>query len=642
MTGTPDRRADGRGALLVGVALAAAMTASPLHAFTLFGHAFFEKDKAADDISPDAQRYEVSLDVADGGDDLKSAIEAASALWSGREETPPPSSAALISRVDAEYGRITAALYQAGRYGGSVKITVDGRDPDAIAPDAKLPQPVKVAIAVEPGPLFRFGRVAIDGAPTPGPEDEGVKLALPADAGLVTGKPAKADIVLQSERLIVDAWRRRGHPLAEVVKRDTVANHADRTLDVSLTVDPGPEAGFGPIAVTGTRRMDAAYVAYMTGIRPGDPYAPKAIARAEKNLRRLGVFSSQRIEEGKKLDGDGRLPLTAQLAERPLRMFGGGVSYSTLDGAGLEGYWQHRNLFGKAESLRLSASVSGVDSLDPSNFTYSAGATFVKPGVLTPFTDFTAALSASREDLDTYTEDRVEAKAGLSHALSEALTATFGGSLVATRDRDDSGERRFLLASLPGELIWDDRDDKTDPHRGVNALGHLEPFYEIRGGHAGVIAKASAASYLSLDADGRLVLAGRIAGGSILGAPASGLPDSRLFYAGGGSSVRGYTYRGLGPTDAAGNITGGRSFLEASAEVRARISEAFGVAVFADAGNAFAQSYPDFDEGIRMAVGAGIRYYTGLGPIRLDVALPVSGKQGSDGYGLYIGLGQSF
>ena len=89
-------------------------------------------------------------------------------------------------------------------------------------------------------------------------------------------------------------------------------------------------------------------------------------------------------------------------------------------------------------------------------------------------------------------------------------------------------------------------------------------------------------------------------------------------------------------------MVGGRSKLEGSVELRARMTDSFGVVGFVDAGNAFASSYPDFSESLRLAAGGGLRYYTGLGPVRLDVAVPLDPKPGDSAFGLYIGLGQSF
>jgi translocation and assembly module TamA len=620
--------------------LSASLPIQEAAAFELFGHRFFEA--APDpDISPDAQRYTVAIDTVGADDDLHTAVLAASALWTGRDDTPPPSTAAFLSRVNAEYGRITAALYRVGHYGGTVEITIDGRDPDAIAPDAVLPQPVKVAMRITPGPLFRFGKVEITGAPPPGPGDTDFKKSTPAEIGLAADEPARAGAVTASEKLLIDAWRRRGYPLASVVKRDTIAEHDTSTLDVTIAVDPGPAATFGPLAVTGTSRMDRDYTAWMTGIEPGAPYDPAVIERGQKNLRRLQVFSSQRIEEAKALGPNGELPLTLNVAERPLRMFGGGVSYATEDGAGVEAYWQHRNLWGHAESLKLSSAVNGIAGVDPKDFNYDLSATFTRPGVITPFTDFTALLEATRETPDTYTETAITAKVELSHAITEELTASLGLGVTASRDKDAQGTDNFLLTGLPLGLTYDSRDDKTDPHDGFNAKASAEPFYEANFGNAGVITDASVASYLPIDREGGFVIAGRLAAGSVIGAPIDEMPNGRLYYAGGGSSVRGYAYRSLGPKEN-GVVTGGLSHLEGSLELRAKVTDSFGVVGFVDAGNAFASSYPDFADGMRYATGAGIRYYTGLGPVRLDVAVPLDPEPGDSTFAVYIGLGQSF
>lgn len=613
--------------------------APPATAFELFGRRFFEAAPDSE-LSPDAQRYEIAIDTVGADDDLHAAVLAASSLWADRDGTPPPSTAAFLSRVNGEYARLTAALYREGRYGGAIDISIDGRDPDAIAPDEALPQPAKVSVRIEPGPLFRFGKVEIDGAPLIADEQD-FKVNTPDDAGLVSGAPARAGAVTQSEKLLIDAWRARGHPLASILSRDTVARHDADVLDVVIKVDPGPAATIGPLSVTGTGRMDASYTAWMTGLKQGAPYDPAAIARGEKNLRRLEVFSTQRIEEGKALGANGELPLTLNVAERPLRVFGGGVSYATEDGAGLEAYWQHRNLFGHAERLRLEAAVSGVDSVDPRNFNFKAGASFVRPGVITPFTDFTAKLEATRETPDTYEEQAVKAGIGLSHAFSEQLSGSVGLSVAYSSDEDVGGRDQFLMTSLPVGLGYDSRDDKTDPHTGFHVSLNAEPFYEASFGNIGLITDGSVAAYRALDTKGRFVVAGRLAAGSVIGAPASELPNGRLYYAGGGSSVRGYAYRSLGP-EQGGAVVGGLSHLEGSLELRARLNDSFGVVGFVDAGNAFASSYPDFGSGLRLAAGAGVRYYTGLGPIRLDVAVPLDARSGEAGYGLYLGLGQSF
>ena len=135
--------------------------------------------------------------------------------------------------------------------------------------------------------------------------------------------------------------------------------------------------------------------------------------------------------------------------------------------------------------------------------------------------------------------------------------------------------------------------------------------------------------------------AARIGFGSLAGADLENIPANRRFFAGGGGSVRGYAFRSLSPMRA-GEPIGGRSLLEGSLEARIRITDTIGIVPFIDAGGAFRESYPDFGERLRFSAGLGLRYYTGIGPIRLDVAIPLQKVAGQRGYGVYLGIGQAF
>ncbi len=178
----------------------------------------------------------------------------------------------------------------------------------------------------------------------------------------------------------------------------------------------------------------------MTGLRPGIQYDPDDLVRAQKNLRRLQVFASQRLVEADKVTPEGTLPIEVQVAERLPRVFGGGASFSTTEGAGVEGYWEHRNLFGQAERLRLEGRVAGIASTDPTDFSYFAGATFTKPGIVTPWTDLTAALTGEREVLDAYTQNTIRARVGLAHEFYEGLKGEAALNVEAVRVEDAAVE----------------------------------------------------------------------------------------------------------------------------------------------------------------------------------------------------------
>ena len=153
--------------------------------------------------------------------------------------------------------------------------------------------------------------------------------------------------------------------------------------------------------------------------------------------------------------------------------------------------------------------------------------------------------------------------------------------------------------------------------------------------------KGFASAYHALDEDRRFILAGKTAAGSIVGAGLFDVPPQRRFYVGGGGSLRGFNYQSASPHNAAGNIIGGMSFFTASAEMRVKITDTIGIVPFFDMGAAFASEWPDFN-GLRYSAGIGLRYYTAIGPVRLDFAVPINRQQGNSGYGIYVSLGQSF
>ncbi len=150
-------------------------------------------------------------------------------------------------------------------------------------------------------------------------------------------------------------------------------------------------------------------------------------------------------------------------------------------------------------------------------------------------------------------------------------------------------------------------------------------------------------TYRGFGEDDRLVLAGRVQAGTILGSSVAGTPRDYLFYTGGGGSVRGQPYQSLGVQVIGGGTvrSGGLSFAALSGELRARIGEKLGLVAFYDAGFVSSGDLFGGADGFHAGAGIGLRYDTGIGPIRIDLAGPVAGATG-DGVQLYVGIGQSF
>ena len=633
------RRLDGLVLLpLLCTVLFAALAPAPAAAFEIFGVRIFGSDP--EPPPPDAVFYTVELTLLDEDDSLVKRLRGASRLFEEVEE-PSPAPAALIATARGDYQRILASLYAEGHYGGTISIMIDGREASGLAPDAPIGDVASVMITVDPGPLYLFDNVAITNEPGPVLNDRTLP-DTPQELGLRQGEPARSTVVLASEASLVQLWRERGHPKAEIAARTAVAEHARDELNVAIDVAPGPAAVFGGTTVSGTERMSPAFVAWYAGIEPGEPFDPDDLERARDQLRRLEVFQAYRIVEAPTVRDDGTLPIELKLAERKRRVIGAGAKFSSVDGFGGEVYWRHRNLFGEAEQLRLSASVGGVGADDPQEYNYRVAAEFLKPGVITPYTDLLASVYAEQDAPDTYRARTIGARVGLAHRIGDRLTIDgFAQAEASTIDMTDVGDGDFLFLSTPVAVNYDASNDEYDPTRGFKIGGKLEPYYEVQFNNVGLVSELEGSVYYGL-ANDRLVLAARASVGSIVGAPLDETPATRLFYAGGGGSIRGYPYRGVGPIDADGDVIGGRSYLTGSLEARVRVTENIGVVPFFDFGNAFRSEYPDFEEPLRYAVGIGARYKTGLGPLRLDVAVPLDPLDGDPSFAFYIGLGQAF
>ncbi len=641
--------------LLLFTALLPVMAATPAHAFELFGIKLWGKDKAeeADDVIAEPKRYKVEVTSSgnrtnkDGkAADVDDLIKGASRLVAD-EKKAASGSGGLLAKARGDYRRLLMALYGEGRYGGTISIKVDGQEVADLPADTQLPDTSNIVINVDPGPQFLFARASITELAPP-VEERRNKLQTPEEAGFKSGELAKSGVILKAERLAVEAWRRQGYAKAKIANENVVADHAGNVVDADITVEPGQVAHYGPLTVQGTARMDPEFVAYMADLKPGERYNPADLERTRRRLARMDVFRSTTIQEAQEIDRDGSLPLDLIVQERKPRRFGVGANYSTLDGAGVEAFWMHRNLFGKAERLRFDAKVSGIggsqdSSFDPKNFTYQLGTTFTKPGVFTPDTDFVSSLTGKREVLDNYTETSVNGQAGFTHIFDEYMSGRLFANVSHARFDDDYyGKRDFFTVGMLGGILLDKRNSQTNATSGYYADGVIEPFYEIKNGSFSTKFTAEGRGYYGFGENDRVVLAGRLKVGSIVGADMKDLPPDKVFFAGGGGSVRGYAYRSIGVKKPGDVVIGGRSLVEMSGEVRTKVTDSIGVVGFVDGGYVGEETYPDFAENLRLGAGAGLRYDTSLGPIRFDVAVPLNRSKGDSSFAFYVGIGQAF
>ena len=572
----------------------------------------------------------LDLNVSGGSDDLRSELKDAMSLYAlvDAEDATPQ---ALIAAAQADYSRIVAALYGGGRFSPTVSIKVDGREAAGISP-FEAPQSIKtILIKVDPGPRFRYGRAEIaplaDGTEIP-PEFR-------------TGERASTTPIRDAVSAGVSGWRNVGHAKARLEDQQIIADHPNRELDVRLRLAPGPQLRFGAVEVTGNDRVRRTRIREIAGLPQGDVFDPEEIADAERRLRDTGVFSSVAVSEAETPNADGTLDLALQVAEQKPRRFGFGAEVSTQEGGKISAFWLHRNLFQGAERLRVEGEVSGVGT-DADEMDYALTLTYGRPATFTPDAEFYLTAGVERLNEPGFTSNQAGLIAGLSHRFSDQLTASFGLGYRYLDTDDAFGEREFQLLLATFGATYDTRNNSLNPSSGYYLSATGTPFLGLDETESGMRLTSDARAYFGFGTDDRFVLAGRAQIGSVWGPSLEDTVPDYLFYSGGGGTVRGVPYQSLGVTLDNDEFTGGQSFAAVSAELRATVRENIGLVGFYDAGMITEESGFAGDSDWHAGAGIGLRYNTGIGPIRVDIATPVTGDGAAKDYELYIGIGQAF
>lgn len=537
----------------------------------------------------------------------------------------------IFADARSEYGRLIGALYARGYYAPVIHVLVDGREAAGIAPLDAPASITSVVVTVDPGPIFAFSRAEV--APlAPG-------TVMPP--GFSVGKPAESGIIQGAVTAGIDGWRGRGHAKAVVAAQDLSANHIDSTLSAAVRLEPGPVLRFGPLVVEGAVRLREARLRKIAGLPVGERYDPAEVARVADRLRRTGVFRSVTLVEDEAITAPDLLGLTATVVEAPLRRYSFGAEIESLDGAKLTGSWLHRNLMGGGERLTISGEVANIGA-QASGIDYNLGITLDRPATPGPDTTASIGLSFGHVDEQDYRANLASASLSFTHYFSDVLTAHAGLGYAFSEGHDSSGDFTYRSLDLPLGATWDRRDSITDAKKGFYIDAGAKPFLGFGSTENGARLTFDVRGYKGLG--DRFVLAARVQGGAILGASALGTPRDDLFYSGGGGTVRGQPYQSLGASVLKDGVMveiGGTDFAAGSVEGRVKLTERIGVVGFVDAGIVGLGGFSDAVSDWHAGAGLGLRYETGFGPIRLDVAAPVGGSTGT-GMQIYVGLGQAF
>lgn len=603
--------------------------------------------------------YATQLEIVDGPDWLKDKMRAASRLVQ-LEADPPDSLLELERRARADTETARKLLHSQGYYDGAASFALD-----------ENATPVRVSLVLSPGPRYVLGRadVVYEPAPLVPPSfrnrsresgfwgTERVELpppSFPADLpGVKTGTPVTAEEMLAAVEALPEQLQRQGYPAAKVSETRYTLNRAARELNAHIVLNPGAPALMGAVRVRGAEEVNPTYLNRLIPWQAGaEPWDVRQVEQYADALRATGLF---RTVETASADSGGLgdtgslgghdavrvLPVDVTMQEAPFRSISASARYDTDTGFGVEGVWEHRNLFGNGEKLVLLAPIAseiqGIKAL------------FEKPAFLMPEQRLLASASALHQYTSAYEKTAAGASVGLERRLSRFWSASleaFGES--GELEDNQHGRQGYGVFSPRASIRRDSRDNLLNPSRGSEAVVKLAPFGGFYGQAFTVMAGSIAgnfyyAPFAPSGKDGhRLILAARLEAGGMAGAPLENIPSAMRYYAGGAGSVRGYAYQALGPRDHKNDPMGGRSYQIVNLEARFKITEHIGLVPFLDGGMVYRDEMPHIIGDMDWGAGLGLRWFTPVGPLRLDVAAPLRRISGDPPVQVYLSIGQSF
>ena len=561
--------------------------------------------------------------AAISGEDIPAELREAIVDAIGEVEGPPGSRLEARRRANAAGVDAKAVLESWGYYDHLVE------------PNVIDDEPGRPVVKITPGPRSRIVVPLITWIGTAPPPDiqQGAERAM----NLPEGTPGMAVDVIGAQGRILTFLQQSGYADA-TAEREVIVDHDILAVIPEYKITSGALVRLGGIDLRTEGRTNPAWVRKLGPWAEGEVYDPKDVAELDRRLHDVQTYESVTVALGPPDSAqDGLRPIVVSLADRAPQTLDLGVDYSSTDGAGFDARLQRFNRLGRADTQTFILQYGHIQS--------KLDAQIALPHWRIADRTLTIGSGLYDNRTDAYDSTGGNIRADVTRHYSKTTYRTFGITLDSeTIDERFPVVRTRQVNSLTGLAAWalDRSNDPLNPTRGWRVDGRIEPTYAA--GAASPIyvrAVAQGSLYLPLGERARTVVAGRLKIGSISGGLVADVPASQRFYSGGGGSIRGYSYQGVGPTFANNLPAGGLGLFESSIEVRQQFTQKWGGVVFADVGSVSLEETPDFSH-TSAGVGFGVRYDLGFGPIRADLAIPLSRHRGDPAFQVYLSVGQSF
>lgn len=403
--------------------------------------------------------------------------------------------------------------------------------------------------------------------------------------------------------------RERGYFNARFSEKKLLIDKDNNSAEIKLVFDSGQRLVFGDINVT-QDILTPDFVDKFISAKPGDYYSSETLANTHNALAKSGYFDSVDIHPDLEQIQQRSVPINLQLYPKKVHHYSIGAGYDTDKGPLIAASYDNRRLNREGHFLTADIDLSPVLS------TVSAEYSVPLERPTSDFFSFGAGLK--REDTDSYDSLSGKLSGRLKHTFDNDWRQTLFLDQVYESFNADDEDREALLLLAGGSWLRSVADDPLRPKHGYRLEFNVAGTYKNPLSDVSLLQGSLAAVWTHpVPWDGRLIL--RAEQGATWVDDFDKLPTTYRYYAGGMNSIRGYDYKELGSKNAKGDVIGGRFLSVVSVEYEQAILENWGVAAFIDSGNAY-----NLDD-IRMKTGAGLglRWYSPIGLVRVDFAVPL-------------------
>jgi len=430
---------------------------------------------------------------------------------------------------------------------------------------------------------------------------------------------AKASLKIRAQEL--------GYLDAEYSRHEIRIAPSATTVTIDLVLETGEMYYFGATHIQGAPEFPDGFLGRHLTYKPGEPFSYPKLGETQRNFTNSERFKEVIITPEKDQAEALRVPVTVQLKAGPRFSLRPGIGYGTDTGARFTVRYRDLNVFHLGHELfsnlyvaqRLQGLVTG----------------YILPSPRDVRSLTMLQLTVQQEDTSVYSSRIL--------ALELSRNRSFGKGKLGTvyvrtqyEDYTVGAENSTARLVLPGVRFSNDSfDNPLRPRRGFHYALEVRGTDRLLGSDTRLLQFLAEGSHLQ-PLPWRLSLHTRAkAGATTLHDPITDIPPSLRFFAGGDLSVRGYSYKSLGPRDDSGKVVGGTQLLTGSVELERALFKDWGVSVFYDAGNAF-NSFNSVS--LAQGAGVGLHYYTSVGGLNLSVARPLGVDNPSFHFHFTVGL----